>query len=91
MCAAHLMRELTGIYENHPEQVWANEMYDQLLAMSCAADHYNQQPDYGSRSHYMECMKMHYDEILERAAAQNPLPQKVAGKRGRVKRGKIRA
>ncbi len=26
MCCAHLLRELTGIFENHPEQGWAREM-----------------------------------------------------------------
>ena len=30
MCCAHLLRELTGIFENHPEQGWAREMYNEL-------------------------------------------------------------
>ncbi|MBR6670524.1 MAG: response regulator, partial [Ruminococcus sp.] len=31
MCCAHILRELTGIFENHPEQKWAREMYYELL------------------------------------------------------------
>ena len=38
MCCAHLLRELTGIYENHPEQEWARKLYFELLSMCCAAD-----------------------------------------------------
>ena len=91
MCGAHLLRELTGIYENHPEQTWARDMYHQLLDMCRTADFYNQNPDIGSREQYMDCLKRAYDEIVKRASAQNPLPQKVQGKKGRPKRGKIRA
>ena len=56
-----------------------------------AADFYNQHPEIESRQHYIECLKRNYDRILEKGAAQNPLPEKESGKRGRVKRGKIRA
>lgn len=91
MCCAHLLRELTGVFENHPEQTWARELYCELLSMYHAADFYNQHPEIESRQHYMECLKRNYDQILEKGAAQNPLPEKESGKRGRVKRGKIRA
>ena len=91
MCCAHLLRELTGIFENHPEQTWAQELYLELLSMYRAADYYNQHPEIDSRQHYMECLKRNYDQILEKGTAQNPLPEKMPGKRGRAKRGKIRA
>ena len=55
-----------------------------------AADFYNQHPEIESRQHYMECLKRNYDQILEKGAAQNPLPKKESRKRSRVKRGKIR-
>ena len=90
MCCAHLLRELTGIFENHPEQEWAREMYDELLSMYRAANFYHQNPEINSRQHYMECLKHNYDVILKKGAEQNPIPQKEQGKRGRVKRGKIR-
>lgn len=91
MCCAHILRELTGIFENHPEQTWAHELYDELLAMYRAAEFYNQHPEINSRQHYMECLKRHYDEILERGVQQNPVPKKEKGKRGKPKKGKIRA
>jgi len=90
MCCAHLLRELTGIFENHPEQGWAREMYNELLSMYRAANFYHQNPEVGSRQHYMECLKQKYDAILEKGTEQNPV-LKEEGKRGRAKRGKIRA
>lgn len=91
MCCAHLLRELTGIFENHPEQTWAKELYLELLSMYRAVDYYNQHPEIDSRQHYMECLKRNYDQILEKGTAQNPIPEREPGKHGRVKRGKIRA
>lgn len=91
MCGAHLLRELTGIYENHPEQKWARELYDELLSMCRAADLYNRHPGVGSRQHYMDCLKQNYDRILEQAVEQNPIPQKQINQRGKHKKGKIRA
>lgn len=85
------MRELTAVFENHPEQTWAQELYSELLSMYRAANHFNLHPEIESREHYMECLKQNYDRILEEGAAQNPIPEKESGKHGRVKRGKIRA
>jgi len=34
VCGAHLLRELTGIYENHPEQTWARDLYQELMSIS---------------------------------------------------------
>ena len=56
-----------------------------------AADYYNHHPEIESRQHYMECLKRNYDQILEKGAEQNPILEKESGKRGIVKRGKIRA
>ena len=33
VCCAHLLRELTGIDENHPDQKWASAFTDLLLEM----------------------------------------------------------
>ena len=59
--------------------------------MHQAADFYNQHLQIRSRQHYMECLKGHYDEILTRGMQQNPIPKKEKGKRGKPKKGKIRA
>lgn len=38
VCCAHLLRELTGIDENHPEQKWASAFIDLLLEMKKVKD-----------------------------------------------------
>ena len=38
VCCAHLLRELTGITENHPEQKWASAFIDLLLEMKKVKD-----------------------------------------------------
>lgn len=90
MCCAHLLRELTGVFEDHPEQTWVRKLYSKLLSMYRSADYYNPYSEIESRQHYMECLKRNYDRILENGAAQNPIPEKESGKRGRVKCGRIR-
>ena len=90
MCCAHILRELTGIFENHPEQKWAREMYYELLSMCRAADFYNQNPEIDSRKFYMDCLQQRYDAILEEAIQQNPISEQT-GKHGKKKKGKIRA
>ena len=38
VCCAHLLRELTGIDENHPEQKWASAFIDLLMEMKKTKD-----------------------------------------------------
>ena len=38
VCCAHLLRELTGIDENHPGQKWASAFKDLLLEMKKVKD-----------------------------------------------------
>ncbi len=46
--------------------------------------------DVKSGEHYINCQKVEYDKILNRAILQNPLPP-VNPKTGKTKKGKIRA
>ena len=38
ICCAHLLRELNGIEENHPEQAWVKEFKNLLLEMKKVKD-----------------------------------------------------
>lgn len=71
MCDAQLLRKLTRIFENYPEQAWAQELYCEFLSMCRTADLYNQYPEINSRQHYMECLKLNDDTIWEKAVQQN--------------------
>ena len=91
ICCAHLLRELNGILDNHPEQSWAKNFKKLLLDMKKAKDDAvfegRDALDLDDIARFLK----RYNRILRKAYQQNPLPDKVPGKRGRQKRGKIRA
>ena len=91
VCCAHLLRELTGIDENHPEQKWASAFIDLLLEMKKVKDKAVEKgKDFLSYYHYHKFAKK-YDELIEQARKENPLPETTEKKRGRKKKGKILA
>ena len=91
VCCAHLLRELTGIAENHPKQKWAAAFIDLLLEMKKLKD---KAVETGKESlsyyHYHKFDKR-YNELIKQAREENPLPVVAEKKRGRKKKGKILA
>ena len=89
LCCAHLLRELTGISENNPEQKWASMFKELLVKMKSSKEKAIEKGKAAlSRStlnKYSRC----YDEIISLAKEENPEPPKNPGKRGKPKRGKI--
>jgi transposase len=92
VCCAHLLRELNGILENHPEQVWAKHFKILLVNMKKTKDVSIMNGETQASSHYIGMYDKQYAEILKSAYETNPLPEEnKSGKRGRKKKGKIRA
>lgn len=92
ICCAHLLRELNGIIENHPEQKWAECFKVLLLNMKHTKEVSISNGEEYVNKHYLEMYDKQYADILQSAYKMNPLPEpKTNGKRGRKKRGKIRA
>ena len=91
VCCAHLLRELTGLTENYPEQKWAAAFIDLLLAMKKVKD---KAVEAGKESlsyyHYHKFDKQ-YDKLIKQAREENPLPVATEKKRGRKKKEKILA
>lgn len=91
VCCAHLLRELTGIDENHPDQKWASAFIDLLLEMKRVKEKAIEKGrDSLSDYHYRKFDKK-YSELIEQARKENPLPETTRKKRGRKKKGKILA
>ena len=91
VCCAHLLRELTGITENYPEQKWASAFIDLLMEMKKVKD---KAVEKGKDSlSYYHCHKFdkRYDELIGQARKENPVPETTEKKRGRKKKGKILA
>lgn len=91
VCCAHLLRELTGVVENHPEQVWATEMLELLLRMKEVRDKAVFMGRDTLSYYHTHGFKKCYRNIIEAARNLNPLPEKIPGKRGRPGKGKIRS
>ena len=92
ICCAHLLRELTGVEENHPEYTWPAKFKELLLEMKKAKDRRSEAGDTELSYYYQQKFSKLYDEIIETAYAETPIPEsKSTKKRGRKKRGKVLA
>lgn len=89
ICCAHLLRELNGVIENHPEQTWAVRFKKLLLDMKKVRDKAllsdKDEVSYYHRHKY----DREYDDIIKTAYKENPLPETPAKKRGRKKKSKV--
>ena len=92
ICCAHLLRELTGVEENHPDYTWPTKFKELLLEMKKARDRKAEAGDTELSYYYQHKFSKLYDEIIETAYAETPIPEsKSAKKKGRKKRGKVLA
>ena len=91
VCCAHLLRELTGIHENHPEQTWAPAFIDLLLEMKKVKEKAIIKGKTGLSYYHLHKFDKNYDNLIELAKKENPLPETTVKKRGRKKKGKILA
>ena len=91
ICGVHILRELVGVIENHPEQKWPkmfqnmlNELYILKKSYHCCG---RNQLD----NCYLDYYDLKYDEIIRIARKENPPPVIAEVKRGRKKKGKVLA
>jgi transposase len=87
LCNAHLLRELTGIFEN-TKQEWAQKMIGLLLEMKKAVEKYRQSDKEELSLYYTQKFSQRYDLLVQEGMGQNQAAPKVAGKRGRTKQSK---
>lgn len=89
VCCAHLLRELNGIEENHPEQTWVKEFKALLLEMKKVKDKTVAQEKEAASYYHLHKFDKQYDEIIKKAYEENPLPESTGKKRGRKKKTKV--
>ena len=88
ICCAHLLRELNGVIENHPEQTWAVRFKKLLLDMKKVRDKALLSEEDEVSYYHRHKFDMEYDAIIKTAYEENPLPETPAKKRGRKKKAK---
>lgn len=91
VCCAHLLRELTGICDNHPGQTWASGFIDLLLYMKKVKDKAVESKKESLSAYHYRKFDKRYEELIQLAREENPIPETTIKKRGRKKRGKILA
>lgn len=89
ICCAHLLRELNGVIENHPEQTWAVRFKKLLLDMKKVRDKALLSDKDEISYYHRHKFDMEYDAIIKTAYEENPLPETPAKKRGRKKKSKV--
>lgn len=89
ICCAHLLRELNGVIENHPEQSWAQQFKDLLLAMKKVKDKALASEKGEVSYYYRHKFDKEYDKIIKTAYEENPIPNETEKKRGRKKKSKV--
>lgn len=89
ICCAHLLRELNGVIENHPEQTWAVRFKKLLLGMKKVRDKALLSDKEEVSYYHRHKFDMEYDAIIKTAYEENPLPETPAKKRGRKKKSKV--
>lgn len=73
ICCAHLLRELTGIEQNYPEQTWVKEFKTLLLSMKKVRDKAAMSEKTELSYYYLHKFEKQYDEIIRKAYEENPL------------------
>jgi transposase len=90
LCVAHLLRELAAVVQN-TGQAWAQSMIDLLLAMKQMKEQIISKCKDTASIYLRKKYSRLFDDVMADALLHNPVPVRVPGKRGRVKRGKVGA
>ncbi len=92
VCCAHLLRELNGVIDNNPDQKdWAEGFQKLLLDMAKAKDKAIGKGATALSYYHRRKFNKEYDQLLVEGKKHNPEPEKIPGKRGRKKLGKVLA
>jgi len=97
LCNAHLLRELTGIYENDKKQKWAQEMISLLCEIKDAVDNTKKTTERTSlKPLQISFFREAYQQVLDRGFKLNKqldkekTSEKAPKKRGRKKQSKAK-
>lgn len=91
ICCAHLLRELNGVIETHPEQTWAHRFKKLLLDMKKAKEDAMAMTLTSADRSIVQYYDEEYDAVIKVAFAENPKVIKETKKKGRPKKGKVLA
>jgi transposase len=94
ICNQHILRELIAAQERQPEQKWASEFEEFLLAMKATKDKAVEEGQSAFSEKQLEEYDREYEKIIKLGYDENPPPpedENALKKRGRKKKGKTLA
>ena len=91
LCNAHLLRELKGIAENDPKQLWAKGLRSLLQEMDHCRNEAMRAGFQALPPEKVSDFQVRYDKILADAAQANPVPPRKSWQQGRTPKGKVRS
>lgn len=91
LCNAHVMRELKGHSEQHPQQSWIPGFWELLREMDHTRNEAIRQGYKELPQETLDDFNHRYDLYMEAALEENPVPERKPGQRGRVAKGKLRS
>lgn len=91
LCCAHLLRELTGIYESYGQE-WAKKLIKLLADTKDMKDKLIGNGENVFPKNQLDDFHTKYDLLIQDGFKQNPMPEETGEpKRGRKKEGNVRA
>jgi transposase len=91
LCCAHILRELTGIYENHGQE-WAEKLIKLLVDTKDMKDKLIGNGENAFTKNQLDDFHAKYGLLIREGFDQNPMPAETEKpKRGRKKEGIVRA
>jgi len=89
LCNVHHLRDLTFCHEQEKSQ-WAADMKALLLEMKQVTDNSKEQGLQKLSELQLQQLTQRYDLLIEEGYSQHPIGEKEAGKRGAVKKSKLK-
>lgn len=91
LCNAHIMRELKGHSETHPEQTWIAAFRTFLQEMDHCRNEIIRRGETEIPQDVLDDFSHRYDEYMQTAVKENPIPGRKPGQKGKTAKGKLRS
>lgn len=87
LCNVHLARDLKGLQEMYPSQSWPESMRTLLFEIYAQVKTKKAVRTLALNAEVIQAYQIRYRELVQVGLSVNPLPERIAGQRGRLRKG----
>ena len=87
LCNVHLARDLKGLQEMYPNQSWPESMRTLLFEIYAQVKTKKAVRTLALNAEVIQAYQIRYRELVQVGLSVNPLPERIAGQRGRLRKG----